>query len=158
MGTFGLEADVLMVAKVSVEVRGIDEFISKVGGALSPEAQATAVDQAGALLLNRIRTRFLAETDPDGQKWVQSRSARRREQSGRGGGTLFDTGRLFNSIQFFKTQGGVASIGTDVPYSEEHQLGTKGQIQRVFLGFNAEDVSLTEDIVARAIQRGLDRA
>jgi len=107
--------------------------------------------KVGAALLNRMRTRFLDETDPDGQKWVPSTFGERRKAQGKGGGTLFDTGALFHSIQLGRAAGGVVNIGTDVPYAKKHQEGEDGEVQRVFLGFGGDDVKFAEDIVARRI-------
>lgn len=105
-----------------------------------------------AVLLNRIRTRFLAETDPDGNKWPESFAAMRRKkraaqgQTGpkAGGGTLFDTGRLFHSIKVdaAEAEKGILRIVTDVPYGRKHQYGEDGMPVRQFLGFSVEDEKL----------------
>lgn len=136
---------------VEVEIRGVKELVVKLNRSLSKPAQIDIVNEVGALLLNRIRTRFLAETDPDGQKWVESKAARRRKASGGGGGTLFDTGALFNSIQFSRFAGDSAKIVTDVPYAIEHQEGI-GQVQRVFMGFSTEDVTFSAAFISKRIE------
>ncbi len=110
---------------------------------------ATAV---GAALLNRMKTRFLDEKDPDGAKWIPSTFGERRKAQGKGGGTLFDTGALFHSIQLGRAAGGEVNIGTDVPYAKKHQEGLDGEVQRVFLGFGGDDVKFAEDIIARRIE------
>ena len=96
-------------------------------------------DAASALMLNRIRTRFIDTESTDGEKWVESKAARQRARRGRGGGTLFDTGRLFHSIQPTQRKDELA-IGTSVAYGARHQFGD-GVIQREFLGFSDEDIS-----------------
>lgn len=112
------------------------------------------LDEATAVLLNRIRTRFLAQEDPDGTPWVESQAARDRRESGRDGGTLFDTGTLFHSIQGFSNSPGVRGIGTDVEYADIHQFGFDGNEERIILGFSDDDV----DIVTRLITDRLSRA
>lgn len=102
------------------------------------------LDEAGALLLNRIRTRFLAETDPFGVKWIPSQAAIRRRKK-KGTGTLFRSGRLFHSIQLAGSGPNERVIKTDVPYGKHHQFGTPKLPVRMFLGFNDPD--------ARAVER-----
>jgi phage virion morphogenesis protein len=116
------------------------------------------IEDAGALLLNRVKTRFLAQEAPDGEKWPVSDAARKREKSGRGGGTLYDTGRLWLSIQEYRTKGGAATrIGTDVPYAVYHQNGV-GQLKREFLGFSDEDVELAAAIAKKKVEEQLSGA
>jgi len=98
------------------------------------------LDEAAAFLLNRIRTRYLKEIDPDLVPWTPSLSGIRRRRRG-GTGTLFDTGRLFHSIQAgFLGDPEFRTVETDVPYASHHQLGTGKFPRRAFIGFNDEDV------------------
>lgn len=108
------------------------------------------LDEAGALALNRIRTRFLAEEAPDGTKWPQSEAAKKRRAKG-GTGTLFDTGRLFRSIQLAGAGPNERVIGSDVPYGIYHQKG-EGQERREFIGFSQMDQSLMVKLVLRRFQ------
>ncbi len=124
------------------------KMFSKVGEALDEDRIA---DEAGAVLLNRIRTRFLAEEDPEGKKWQESLSAKNRRKSGRGGGTLFNTGRLFHSIQLFRRGSGVRAIGTDVPYAKKHQEGL-GEVQRTFIGASNADINLLTGLILKRIE------
>lgn len=112
------------------------------------------VQQASALVLNRIRSRFLREVDPAENPWPPSKAAIARRASG-GTGTLFDTGRLFRSIQLASLQGNEARIGTDVPYAKYHQLGI-GQVQRQFLGISDGDARLVERVLQRMINQQLE--
>lgn len=126
-------------------------------------------DGSLAILLNRIRTRFLAEVDPQLQPWPQSEAARIRR--GRGGtGTLFDTGQLFRSIQAAEDEGVLAQavsasddeflatrmIGTDVPYAGFHNFGTKTLPRRSFMGANDDDMQVIEAYILRRIRRALN--
>lgn len=110
-------------------------------------------DDAAAIILGRIRRRFLNETSPEGQKWKKSFAARQRQRTGRGGGTLFDTGRLFNSIQAAKRGRGIRGIQTDVGYGIDHHLGRNGQLQRRFLDTNEDDMDFVTQFVVRRITR-----
>lgn len=107
------------------------------------------LDEAGAFLLNVMRQRYRAEVNPDNEKWVPSKAAIRESRR-----TLFDTGRLFHSIQLYATGQNERAIGTDVPYAKYHQNPVSG-IKRQFLGFNENDAELTERLLIRRIQRFL---
>lgn len=106
----------------------------------------------GAVLLNRIRTRFLAQQTPDGVKWPESHAARIRRETGRDGGTLFDTGALFHSIKAVLQENGSISIQTDIEYARKHQFGEDGLPARPFLGFNKEDELLARGMVEERIR------
>jgi|Cruoilmetagenom7_1024161.scaffolds.fasta_scaffold04281_7 phage gpG-like protein len=118
-------------------------------------------EQVGSALLNRIRTRFLAETDPDGVEWEPSIAGQIRKAGGKtyrdgkgysGTGTLFETGALFHSIQLGEASGGEINIGTDIPYASRLQKGEDGLPARVFLGFGGDDVQFAEDVIHQRIE------
>lgn len=109
------------------------------------------VSEAGALILNRIRKRFLAQESPDGVPWEPSFAAFRRSFTGRGGGTLFDTGTLFQSIQLFSISPLEKAIATDVPYAPQHQYGTGKLPVREFLGFSDDDFLLAQAVLLKKI-------
>ncbi len=104
------------------------------------------LDKAGASLLHRIRTRFLAELDPDNVPWIPSKAGLRRRARG-STGTLFKTGNLFHSIQLHTVGDLERKISTDVWYARHHQDGTGGHLMRKFLGFNDEDQTVFTAIV-----------
>lgn len=101
------------------------------------------LDEANAIILNRIRTRYLNEVDIENVSWKPSIAGIKRRAAG-GTGTLFDTGRLFRSIQLARSNDRERVIGTDVPYASHHQFGTRRLPIRSFLGFNNDDVSVVE--------------
>lgn len=119
-------------------IDGVQTFLLQVERSLAGEG---LLDELGAALLNRQRTRFLDEVDPDEVPWIPSRAGERRRARG-DTGTLFDTGRLFHSIQLVTTGPNERLIQTDVPYAERHQEGI-GVIKRMFLGFGDSDVEFT---------------
>lgn len=137
---------------LSIEVTGQKELEVRLSKILSALDVRHILDEMTALLLARIRSRYLAETDPDGIKWVRSAAAIHRASTGRGGGTLFDTGRLFHSIQSSVDDANTRSIGTNVPYGPQHNFGTNGQVRRTFLGFGAQDVKVATDLVNKRLQ------
>jgi phage gpG-like protein len=128
----------------------IDAVLSKLELALD---STLILDEAGALLLNRIRTRFLAETSTDGSKWLPSKAAIKRRANG-GTGTLFQTGRLFRSIQLSGSGADQREISTDVPYAAYHNFGL-GQVKREFIGASAEDGLLIERLVMLRVSEAL---
>lgn len=119
---------------------------------------APLLDEAGAFLLNRIRTRYLAEMDPTDTPWIPSQAAIERRRHG-GTGTLYDTGRLFHSIQL-ATVDDTRVISTDVPYGPQHQLGdpAHGIIQRMYLGFSDGDVDILTQLLEKRLGDLLDEA
>lgn len=133
------------------ELKALVTFFDGMAAKLNPEE---ILDEAEALLLNRIRTRFLAETGPDGQKWEESLAAKERRKKG-GTGTLFDTGTLFHSIQAFAAGPNERAIGTDVFYAPYHNNG-QGQVKREFMGFSSEDIDLYERLVLLRVQEALN--
>lgn len=113
------------------------------------------LDEGSAILLDHIRYRFLQCIDPNGDPWPVSKAAKKRASSGRGGGTLYDTGRLFHSIQLHQAGENGRAISTDVPYGKFHMTGTLHLPQRVFLGFNQGDADLMGSFVVKRISDAL---
>ncbi len=66
--------------------------------------------------------RFRTQSDPEGKKWAESRSA---SEDGRN--VLTDTARLKNSIRVKSSAKGVA-VGTNTIYARTHQLGAKDRV------------------------------
>jgi len=136
---------------------GLEKAIAGLSDALDP---VKILDEGAAVIYNRIRSRFLIQQAPDGTTWPVSQAALRRARSGRGGGTLFDTGRLFRSIQLYADGPTSRAIGTNVtspqgfPYAEKHQFGI-GFPQRQFLGLASEDLDLMTRVIVRRIAEGL---
>ena len=154
-----------MADELTVDLQGITELIGGIEAlrtATSGEGLNKLATQTGAILLNRIRTRFLAETDPDGKRWVPSRGALKRRAGGyttRNGkrytstGTLFESGALFQSLQLGRATRGAVKLGTDVKYAPQHQLGQNRNPVRVFLGFSADDQDVANDFVSRKLEK-----
>lgn len=140
----------------------LEQLIAKLPGVFDTRA---ILDEGAAVLFNRMRTRFLQETDPSGHTWPQSQAARDRALRGRGGGTLFDTGKLFYSLQLYADSPNTRAIGTNVtneagfPYGIVHQYGLNGLPVRQFLGFNEEeDVPYMVTLVATRIAERMAEA
>lgn len=140
-----LRVEVVGQQRITATLRGVGQALDTVG----------ILDEAGALLYNRIRTRFLQQQDPDGRTWPESQAAKLRRERGIGGGTLFDTGRLFRSIQLHTSGPDSRAISTDVPYAVDHNLGIRNQRQRVFLGFGREDASLVTQLILKRVSEAL---
>jgi phage gpG-like protein len=115
-------------------------------------ASKDALDEATALILNRIRSRFLSQDSAEGVAWEPSYAAFYRSMTGRGGGTLFDTGKLFHSIQLFSVSPTENAIGTDIPYAIFHQFGTVNLPVREFLAFNQEDEDLAYAVLSKKLK------
>lgn len=135
---------------IVITQNGTEEILGKLDALQNAVVVEDILDEAQALLLNRIRARFMRQEAPDGSQWTPSFSAIRE-----GRATLYDTGRLFHSIQAYRVGAGVRAIGTDVPYARKHQLGEDGMLKREFLGFNDEDLYLVEQRILQRIQGAL---
>lgn len=122
-----------------ITVRGIATIQAKLNRLNESVSVTEVLDIAGAILLNRIRARFLRQESTQGDIWIESKAAKRRKASGRGGGTLFDTGKLFHSIHLVRFAVNERRIITNVEYARKHQFGLEGMPQREFLGISGED-------------------
>jgi phage gpG-like protein len=142
---------------LTVDIQGsVLAWLEAKAALLQPENLPTdMLDEAEALLLNRIKARFLATTDPAGNMWVESEAARVRAATGRDGLTGFDTGTLFHSIQAYLPTLSTRTIGTDVPYAGYFHRGTKLMPPRNFMGFSQEDIELTRLLVLRRLKEAL---
>lgn len=142
---------------IQVEVLGSEIVVKFLEGVVPVLDTSALLDEAAAMLLNRIKTRFLAQVSPDGVPWVPSMAARMRERTGRGGGTLYDTGNLFRSIQLFGNGPSMRGIGTDVSYGANHQFGLNGMLRREFMGFSKEDTTVVSGIVREKVRLALEK-
>jgi phage gpG-like protein len=131
-----------------IDIQGLDKLGSIADQLVNPLVFERVLDEGAGVLFNRTRTRFLEAIDPDGVAWPVSGAAQERESRGRGGATLYDTGKLFESLQLYPgEQPGEREIGTDVPYGIFHQYGTGRLPIRMFLGFGEEDRQYMEALV-----------
>ena len=147
---------------MTIYVSGQAELEAKIQGLAHIDTQAI-LDEGAAIIFNRMRSRFLRETDPTGVRWPQSKAAQRRAKSGRGGGTLFDVGKLFPSLQLYSVGTNQRAIGTNAsnlagfPYPVVHNFGLAGFPMRQFLGFGNDDVKLMSDVVIKHILEQLTK-
>jgi phage gpG-like protein len=140
-----------MRIEVDINAAAMEETLRKLAAAMDT---TEILDEAGALLLNRIRTRFLRKTDPDLLPWPPSEAGRKREAKG-GTGTLFDTGNLWRSIQLAGTGPDERSILTDVYYSIFHEEGTELLPIRAFMGFNEADAELVNKLIIKRLRNAV---
>lgn len=140
--------------RISATVNGVDEIKAKLAALEKAVDSVELLDEAEAIVLNRVRTRFLAEVDTEGHPWFPSIAGINRRFKG-GTGTLFDTGTLFHSIQEFSRGPEFREIGTDVPYGPIYQLGLSGQVRREFLGVSEEDSLVVEKFILKRIEDAL---
>jgi phage gpG-like protein len=142
-----------MSNRIEISVAGLAALNARLALLLGALNTRDILDESGAVLFNRMRTRFMTQTDPDGVPWVVSKASLRRLN---GGKTLYDTGRLFRSLQLSADGPTSSSIGTDVPYAPYLQMGSETMPARVFLGFGDEDLSVTEALILKRIERALE--
>lgn len=141
--------------QITPSFSGYEEIQARLAQLDNPKLVDDILDEGTAILLNRIRTRFLGEVDPDDATWIPSKAGLKRRAMG-GTGTLFDTGTLFHSIQAFQpSEPGSRGLGTDVFYAPYLQNGTHRMPPRVFLGFGEEDISVVSALVLRRVSEAL---
>lgn len=140
--------------KLEVGINGLEEALASLSSHKIEGLLETILNKGQAVLLSRLRARYLAEKDPDLAPWVKSRAAITRASIGVGGGTLFDSGTLFHSIQATKDSTGARKFGTDVPYAEKYQFGI-GVIQRKILGWNIDDINAVKTVAQYELRRAL---
>lgn len=144
------------MSKLEIVISGGEEVSKQLLGLQGLLLDPTDIlDEAAALILNRMRRNFLTQTAPDGSKWPESAAARRRAKTGKGGGTLFATGQLFRSIQLYSVGPNERSIATDVEYAPIHNYGTARIVARVFMGFSEEDALLAQQVTLKKINEAL---
>lgn len=137
-----------MILTVSIDnIDSLQSTLSKVSQALDV---TEVLDEAEALLLNRIRDRFLHQVDSNNVPWKPSKRVIKV-----GGSTLFLSGTLFHSIQAFTKGPDYRSIGTDVSYGKYHQYGMGSNPTREFLGVNGEDANLIEKRILQRVMEAL---
>ena len=147
-----------MAAKVTLTFEGFREMQDLLH-ALSPlldKATKDILDESAAVALQRNKQRFLEEKDPDGKPWIPSIRGLIRRSGGytyrdgkgyTGTGTLFETGRLFHSIQLFRTAEKERQISTDVEYA------AKLTLRWPFLGVNKDDLALMQAITVSRLSK-----
>jgi phage virion morphogenesis protein len=133
---------------ISIRLEGAEALQGRLRKLLGVLNTRDLLDASGAVLLNRIRTRFLQQVGPDGKSWQPTTRTGQRK----GGGILYDTGRLFHSLQYAVMTDGEAAIGTDVPYGKFHQFGTNKMPARTFLGVSEDDISPIQKLIIDRIE------
>lgn len=120
--------------------------------------------ESSKLLLRLIKERYKAGEDPDGNKWPISKAAQSGRSSRKGkkrrGGTLLDTGRMFDNLLLFSASKGVSGIISETPYGKYHQnpdnINSKpeGRLpRRIFLGIGDADTKAICELVQARIER-----
>lgn len=90
-----------------------------------------------ALLLENVRRRFKDQVSPTGEPWIRSKAADKRKDNNRG--TLYDTGRLYRSLNVV-SKGNRRFVTSRVAYAKTHDLGLKGMPVRKFMAFSQSDI------------------
>lgn len=101
----------------------------------------------------RIRT---TKSDPRGSPWAPWSLATYMARARAGelsGGLLFNTGRLYNSIQY-QIQGKQVIVGSDVFYAQFLQEGTPKMPARPFIGFSEGDREMIKRTAERYLLKG----
>jgi len=147
---------------IEIDATQVEDLMTAVEGALNVE---NVLDTAASIILNRTRSRFMQELNPEGEPWIPSAAGVKRRQHG-GTGTLRDTETLWRSIQLAPHTGdlfgdvgervinaGAWSKG-GVEYGHFHQFGL-GQEKREFLGIPLSDIELFEHRILQKVAEAL---
>lgn len=109
----------------------------------------------GEYLLMATDDRFEQEVDPDGVPWRPDSpyTLQLKRENKRILKILQSTGRLRGSIAYLADETSV-TVGTNVSYAPDHQLGINGVAQRSFLGVSEGDeaaiLGILEDYITTA--------
>lgn len=122
-----------------------EKLLAGLGAGLEREAEV-ALDKSAAAILNRLRTTYMQEQDPTGSPWIPSKAGQRNKAKGTGQ-TMYDTGRLFRSIQLSRSEPGLRAIGTNVPYAQEQR------VKREFLAITPEHVKMAESVFSYQLNK-----
>lgn len=147
--------------RLKIDVSDYSEVLDALSAGVYMQVVAEdAVTEVTARMLNKTRKNFLAQKDPHGVSWEPSRAAffrsfgiRNGKKVKAGGGTLYDTGNLFHSIQLSAENKTPLhqELGTDVPYASAHNFGV-GQVKRQFIGYSPADELYFSTLVRKKIQ------
>ena len=142
----------------TLELKGTEGLTAKFRDLTDLDTQ-DILDQSAAVILDHIRFRFLhTQTDAQGNAWPESQAAKDRRKSGRDGTTLFDTGKLFRSIQEYSIDENTRAIGANaenaqgVQYGKFAQYGTIHMPKREFLGFGDTELQIIANFVHQKIE------
>lgn len=133
---------------LKLKLEGLEPLRKRLASVVVAIDRKEILDEAAALLLNRTRSRFLAEVDPEGVAWAPSQRVLRE-----GGKTLFLTGKLFHSLQAVALNDSERAIATRVPYAQRLQSGNP--TPRRFLGVSREDLTLIERRILQRIEESI---
>lgn len=101
----------------SIRIVGEEKLNDTLSRLSSPEERVALMDGIGAYGVSSTQQRFLDKKDPEGQPWRESLRAKEK-----GGRTLTDTARLFQSFSWAATKDS-AAWGTNARYAGIHQFG-----------------------------------
>lgn len=143
-----------MKLKAEVNSSGVTRLVVQRAGQIKSATQ-TALETLGAqevkIAQDRIRS---GKSSPDGQAWRPWAMAtlRNRVREGTtGGGLLYRTGALYNSIKW-KLTGVNLIIYSDSPYGQYLQSGTSRMPARPFLGWSKEGLNDFRERLRQAIK------
>lgn len=143
-----------MKLKAEVNSDGARRLVVQKAGRIASSSKA-ALEQLGAeevqAVQDRIRT---GKTSPEGQAWRPWALAtlRQRIREGTtGGGLLYKTGALYNSIKWKITSANLI-IYSDSPYAQYHQNGTSRMPARPFMGWSKQGLNNFRERLRQAIK------
>lgn len=125
------------------------ELSGRIGNLYAP------MSNIGEYMLKATDDRFEQEVDPDGAPWRPDSpyTLRLKRENKRILKILQSTGRLRGSIAYLADETSV-TVGTNVSYAPDHQLGINGVAQRSFLGVSEGDeaaiLGILEDYITTA--------
>jgi phage gpG-like protein len=139
---------------LTVDYSGFSGIFSTLEQLQSTPLATEVADAASAAFYRRLKWRFLQKLDSSGTKWPVSEAALIRAAKGIGGGTLYDTGNLYKSIQLYSISPTERSIGTDVEYAGWMNDGTRHPFNppREFMGVGEDDITLVRAVVTKVLQ------
>lgn len=128
-------------------VLSVKELVKDVGSRVSFEKP---LRKCRKIIADDIAENFRGQHDPDGNPWAPPK----RPLRPRGRKLLRKTKRLYRSVtmasgpdvQVIVNRTGL-TVGTDVPYAQYHQFGTRKMVARPFMGISEKAQDAIDDVL-----------
>jgi phage gpG-like protein len=156
-----------MASVITVNLNEVEQLAQKLNSfALTPAKAKSLLKGLGMTVEEQTKSRFDAETDPDGNKWRElteayakqkregtKKKGAKKKTGGSSGGILTFGGYLKNSVEFQLEGDEAVLIGSPMEYADYHQNAKKESRRRKFLGLNAGNIAELEIAVDEFMKR-----
>lgn len=129
----------------------IDRALSALAGSSEIIYKAAVVGQAA--VRRRISTTKATPDEAAWGPWMPGTTKSRARRGTAGSGLLFDSGRLFDSVQVVASDSHSATIAPGTEYAKFLDAGTRNMPSRQFMGWSMEDENTVSAVFAAWVDR-----